>query len=70
MEGSQNDSGDGFWVSGACVNIAKDEYRGHKIHRNTPVDFRFWFSGLRDRKIKQRSFTDSNSSDSRRQNGG
>jgi hypothetical protein len=43
MEDSQNDSGDGFWVSSACVNIAKDEYRGHIIHRNTPVDFWFWF---------------------------
>ena len=52
MEGSHNNSGDGFWVSGACVNIAKDEYQGHEIHRNTPVDFHFWFLGLRDRKIK------------------
>jgi hypothetical protein len=29
----------GFWVSGACVNIAKVEYRGHRIHGNTAVDF-------------------------------
>jgi hypothetical protein len=52
MEGSQNDSGDGFWVSGVCVNIAKDEYKVHGIHRNKPVEFWFWFSGLRDMKIK------------------
>jgi hypothetical protein len=59
MEGSQDDSCDGFQVSCVCVNIAKDEYIGHKIHRNTLVDFRFWFSRLSDRKIKQRSFIDS-----------
>jgi hypothetical protein len=65
MEGSQNDLGDRFRVSGACMKIAKDEYKGHKIHRNTPVDFRFWFSGLCDRKIKKRSFMDSNGSNNR-----
>jgi hypothetical protein len=43
MEDSQNDLGDGFWVSGVCMNIAKDEYRGHRIHRNTLVNFWFWF---------------------------
>jgi hypothetical protein len=52
MEESHNDSGDGFQVSGACVNIAKDQYRGHKIHKNTPVGFQFSFSGLHDMQIK------------------
>jgi hypothetical protein len=70
MEGLHKESGDRFRISGAFVNIAKEEYRGHKIHRNTPVNFWLWFSRLCDRKIKQSSFTYSNSSDNRRQNGG
>jgi hypothetical protein len=43
------------------MNIAKEEYKGHIIHMNTPIDFQFYFSGLHDRKINQRLFTDNGS---------
>jgi hypothetical protein len=39
-----------FQILGTCVNIAKVEYRGHGIHRNTLVGFCFMFSGMRDKK--------------------
>jgi hypothetical protein len=52
MEDSQNDSGDGFRVSGACVNIAKDETEATEFTGTHQSTFELWFLGLPDRKIK------------------
>jgi hypothetical protein len=37
------------------MNIAKVQYRGHGIHRNTLVGFQVLIFRVRDKKIKQRS---------------
>jgi hypothetical protein len=47
-----------FGFSGACMNIAKVEYRGHEIHGNTLVSFTVLVFRMRDKKIKQRSITE------------
>jgi hypothetical protein len=41
-----------FWFLGACMNIAKVDYRGHEIHGNTPVGFTFLIFRMCDKKIK------------------